>query len=518
MPLTRYLIFCWTFFSLPLFAQSLTYTISPVFLSGTTRLRVEVAFKGESTGIAFLKYDDNQFGVPDQMACLSIPDQASGITVTKSPANNQLEIKHQPGVMVKVVYEISDLQGNQPFYEYCCYKPIINKNYFHIQSGHLCAVPESYWTSPKDLKTVQFVWKNFPQAYTVHNSFGPDMRQTATITQSQFSSAVFVGGDFRRHQFQVHDQPVYFLTRGQWSLFSDDTLVHLLRTTVEGHRTFWNDFADTIYSVTFLPIDNAPWSDTSRFVSAGGSGLTNSFLSYGTNNPGLSYGLVRYIYVHELMHRWIGIKIENAHEEQQYWFSEGFTEYYTLKNMLRYGLITTEEWVNNFNNDFVTEHYASPKRLAPNDSINYTHFWSGDKDWEKLPYRRGCLYAFYLDNQLREKSKGQSGLDDLMRHILVAMEQDPGKKLDHVFFKKILKKRLGKKGVRDFEKYIEQGVLIDFTQTPLPKGLQATVRDRTVNYGPSAEVITHSETFKQIPSFEIVTGTSVPLLKEQVLR
>ena len=56
-------------------------------------------------------------------------------------------------------------------------------------------------------------------------------------------------------------------------------------------------------------------------LSYGGEGLTNSFMSYATNSSRLRLEYMRYLFMHELMHHWIGIAIENADEERQYWFS-----------------------------------------------------------------------------------------------------------------------------------------------------------------------------------------------------
>jgi predicted metalloprotease with PDZ domain len=288
-----------------------------------------------------------------------------------------------------------------------------------------------------------------------------------------------------------------------------------LQKTFEGHRTFWNDFSDSTYTVTFLPIKDAPWSDTSRFVSAGGSGLTNSFMSFGTDNPGLTYDLIRYIYVHELMHRWIGIKIENKEEEKQYWFSEGFTDYFTLKNMVRYGLTGIDEWLSAFNEEFIAPHYASPLRAMPNDSLNYERFWSGDKGWEKLPYRRGAIYAFYLNESLLKKSKGRYNLDAFMRELLVLMEQNPGQKLDNTLFKTLLRGKLGKSGVRDFEQFIEKGQPIDLERIPLPPGFGVSVKDRPVrqNFVNQAQ-----KTYPNIPQLYKKSGISEEVLRGGLLR
>lgn len=496
----------------------LQFTIRPIFVGGNLRLQVSVEFDGSDKGVSYLAYQDNQFGEPDQMAFIRFPEQDPGLRIQKEPDSNRFVIHHSPGKRIRVLYEVLDLQDStQLFYQYCCYKPILHKTYFHLQSGHLLAPPEDYWSSPADRQMIQLRWLGFPPDWMLHNSFGPGKSQTVSLTNAEFNVAIFVGGDFRRHRFEVRGKPVYLLTRGQWSQFSDDTLVNLLRRTVEGHRGFWNDFNDSIYTVTFLPIDDAPWTETSKTTSVGGSGLTNSFLSFATDNPGVKYELIRYIWVHELMHRWIGTKIQNAAEEKQYWFSEGFTEYFTLKNSLRYGLIDVPEFLQGLN-QFSSEHYSSPNRKMPNDSMTYQHFWNGGKEWEKLPYRRGCLYAFYLDNQIRARGKGKHNLDQMMRSMLAEIQAHPAQKLDHAFFRKMIRPYAGKSATRQFHRFIEQGVPIDFRKTKLPAGLEVQVKDVTMRYGPSKDIITRTEVLKDIPVFKATPDGNMERLKAAILR
>jgi predicted metalloprotease with PDZ domain len=498
----------------------LTYTIKPITIDGRPRLQVTVSFDGDLKGTSFLAYQDNQFGEPNQLDFLNIPMQLPGVKLSKEPDSNRLVVRHAPGARVQVVYEVLDLleASKKPFHLYCCNMPIIDTGYFHVQTGHLLAVPSHYWSGPEAVETVTLHWEKFPANWMLQNSFGPDNDQTIRLTSKQFETGVFVGGDFRRHRFEVQGSPVYFVTRGKWNSFSDDTLTQLLRRTVEGHRAFWKDYTDTIYTVTFLPVEGAPYSEKDHFVSTGGSGLTNSFMSYATNNAGVQYDRIRYIYVHELMHRWIGTKIENAKEEQQYWFSEGFTEYYTLKNSLRYGFISAEEFIRELNDDFATPHYASPKRLMPNDSLNYQNFWNGGKEWEKLPYRRGCLYAFYLDNLIRESSKGDKSLDDFMRQLLTDITANPNQKLDHPFFLKTLQPFLGKGAKKDFKRFIEAGELINFQKTLLPAGLTVEVRDVTMRYGTSPENITSTVVYKNSPVFKRAANVSFEAIRVALLR
>src|SRR5690606_31285116 len=96
--------------------------------------------------------------------------------------------------------------------------------------------------------------------------------------------------------------------------------------------------------------------------------------------------------------------------------SEGFTDYYTYKNRLRSGNLTFDDWLKQFNEDIFRAHWENPMRNEPNYRIK-DDFWKS-RNIEKIPYRRGALFAFWLDNQIQLKSNGTRSLDDLMRDLL----------------------------------------------------------------------------------------------------
>jgi predicted metalloprotease with PDZ domain len=477
----------------------LAYSISKL---NEKKLQITIIFDAEISGKSFLNYENIQFGQPNQMDFIDFPEQLAGVSVKKDRDSNRFVVNYPPEFKrISVKYTVEDRQKEQPFLEYCCYKPIINSTYFHVQSCHLLAVPDAYFVDNLEKKNIQIRWENFPENWTIHNSFGPDRFQNVLLNATNLSQAIFIGGDFRRYSYDIHGKTAYFLTRGTWQKFSDDDLKNMLGKIFEGHRTFWNDFSDTLYSVTFLPIDSVKWGEKGGSLSYGGSGLTNSFLSFATNHAGLELDAMRYIFMHELMHHWIGGAIENKEEEKQYWFSEGFTEYFTLKNSLCYDFIGVDRFLEQFNDDFVFPHYSSKMNLMPNDSMNYRNFWSGNKLWEKLPYQRGCLYAFFLDNQIRKRSNETQNLDILMREILADCLKNPSLKLSNGYFSKKIRPFVGRKGVRDFKKYILRGQLIDFSKTDLPEGLALEIKDVKMSFGPSKDIITKTEIYKNMPRF-----------------
>jgi predicted metalloprotease with PDZ domain len=480
-------------------AQSIRYTIWPEIEAKTHTLTVEVEVAGDADGETIFYYQDNQFGEPEQFKFIRLGAGAEDAKL--KPDSNQIIIKHEPGKWLKFMYQVHDLQqANEPFYQYCCYKPIIKQEYFHIQSGHLLMYPKDFWPDDKARRQVHIEWKNLPEAWIVHSSFGVDALQGGFLTQTEVGVGVFVGGDFRRYRFEIEDQPVYFLTRGKWKI-DEYSILHILKKTFQGHRDFWRDHSDTIYSVTFIPIDDAPWNAHSRMFSIGGSGLTNSFMSYASNNDGLVLEPIRYVYVHELMHRWIGIHIENAHEEQEYWFSEGFTDYYTYKMMLKYDLISLDDWLKELNSVVLFKHYTSTIKSRPNSEMNYERFWNGGQEWEKLAYRRGCIFALYLDQLIKKRSKGRYSLDEPMRQILAECKLNHTAKFDRDLLVRVLIPYLGKQAERDVAKYIDKGIPIGWTKKMLPKGLKLRYTDGAISSGPNRDGVSKVVAYRNVPKF-----------------
>ncbi len=494
-------------------AQELKYTIEPVEEGGSHLLAVEVEAPADTGASTAFYFQDNQFGQPNQFMHIRLETEASWL-----PDSNRLVVPNTGASTVRLKYAVQDLQKpDQPFYEYCCYQPIIKPNYFHVQIGQLLLYPEHFWPDANARRRVVVEWKNLPKAYLLHSSLGKDSLQGGMLTNAEMQYGVFLGGDFRRHQIMVENQPVYYVTRGNW-LLSEDSILHVLKKTFHGHRDFWHDHTDTSYLVSFLPIDDAPWTAEYRMYSLGGSCLTNSFMAYATNHAGLDLRAVKYLFVHELLHRWIGMEIENAAEEREYWFSEGFTDYYTYKSLLKFGLISLDEWLDEINKSVFFAHYTSPLKARPNSDLNYERFWNGGQDWEKLPYRRGCLFAFYLDLELKRSTGGKHNLDDVMRELLSRCRADRSLKLDAALVVSVLKPYLGARAEKLVKKHIEDGVPIIWTDRILPKGIKVQHMSGTVSSGPNRQTINKVFAYRNAPKLYRAKNSNAELIREMLIK
>ncbi|NNE03205.1 MAG: hypothetical protein HKN52_08560, partial [Eudoraea sp.] len=290
----------------------------------------------------------------------------------------------------------------------------------------------------------------------------------------------------RIQEGEIKGNRVVLAARGDWIPFKEAEVFNVLIQTLEAQRSFWQDHSQKYFTVTLRPMF------MERGSSFQGTGLTNSFACSITNNEHTDIEQLIYLFNHELQHNWTGQTIKNDNEEEQYWFSEGFTEYYTFKNVGKYeiGGLDDSFFIDQLN-ETMRNLYSSPVVAAPNSDINYENFWA-NPDYGKLPYYRGAVYAFLLDNWIVQNSGGEKNLDQLMRELLRDASEE-GQKIEHGYWNSKLDQYLGSSSVEIFEEHIVGGepfplasLLQDFgfvfepTTVAFDKGFEFAEDKRTV--------------------------------------
>ncbi len=108
---------------------------------------------------------------------------------------------------------------------------------------------------------------------------------------------------------------------------------------------------------------------------------------------------------HEVFHAW-----PIQFKEQEYWFSEGFTEYYSHIASARLGFTSESDFLQNL--ERVCEMYLSQQgELSIREAGKNKGSNSG------LVYQGGSLIALALDVQIRERTQNQKNLDDVMKRM-----------------------------------------------------------------------------------------------------
>ncbi len=296
------------------------------------------------------------------------------------------------------------------------------------------------------------------------SSFGSGDAE-ATGPLDRLLSAFYMAGPLGR--FSLDDGAVHF--RSAWlgrPAFNPVEASVWAAKVREAQRGFFHD------------TDPAPFSFFLRAVprlgpSWVGNGGPSSFLLLAGDKLEWSR-LARFAVAHELTHTWIGVAGSGVRldgpEGSAYWFTEGFTVHFTREILLRSGLCTPAEFLDDLRER--TERFlTSPDKALPNEGIAKGFFKSDTVN--KLPYDRGMLYAAEVDAAVRAKSGGKRSLDDLVLALLdrarslgkqAAVAADPAAKdttatatLPADAFREIVGAELGPAGLARYDAVIVRG-------------------------------------------------------------
>lgn len=442
------LLFSLLFFAAPATAQvrDLKITIEP---AANSRYKISVGFQGDADG-------SNQINLPNEwggqkelfnsLHNLTVSGESAKIVRTDDPRSRT--VTHKPDEEIILSYEVGNgFEGR--FRNDIRYRPVADKNFIHWIGNAVWAFPD--WDDSTEVD-VSIEWKHFPNDWSIANSFGSGSRkQRSKIRFGELRQSIFVGGDFRIVETKAGDNPVNVAIRGSWQ-FKDTELAEMIRKVIEVQRNFWNDHSQKYYLVTLVPIEEGP--NASSF---GGTGLTDSFALFAT--PNASIGKLRALIAHEYAHNWIPGKLGGMPAETEqalYWFSEGFTEFYTFRLLHREGLITTDELIGEYN-ERIREYYMSPVRTAANDRI-VKEFWT-DRDVQRLPYLRGFLFATNLDAEIRSRSAGKMSLDKVMLDLFEELKGSK-KELSFESLSAAFSRYLGRNAMPLIKKFIIDGETI----------------------------------------------------------
>lgn len=438
-------------------APDIEFTIQPESGNESQRLKIHLSTSAGANGETQLTFPNDAWGQEDlynAVVSMEVVDEQA--TIEKNTDSGWIVIRHRPDLDRLEFEYILEQDFDGPILSRVDSRPIIQQDYFHVFSHSLFMLPEHVFEANEDAVDISLEWKDFPPNHVFLNSFGSgESQQTIrSISENDFNTAVFTGGDMRSYDININGNEVVFGIRGDWEVFQDSSLVDVLSKTIKAQRDFWRDHSQEYFAVTMIP------TAEEQGYSYHGTGLTNSFALTASNNEYLDVTGLVYLMNHELQHNWIGHVIKNDNEEEQYWFSEGFTEYYTLKNIATYNIydLDTAYFINEFN-ALMRELYTSSVKEAPNEEINYDNFWSS-RDYSRLPYLRGALFAFYLDYKIVRASNGTQSLDDLMLRIAKdASEKD--QLLTHAYFLEVVGEYFGEDLRPFFTKHIEEGKPMD---------------------------------------------------------
>ncbi|MBI1211010.1 MAG: hypothetical protein GC190_06070 [Alphaproteobacteria bacterium] len=380
-----------------------SYVLSPVIEHGVLRsIAIEMRFKGEADGETVLKLPNEWGGETELWRGISdLKITGDGVQVEPLPAPDSRTVRHTPGAEITVTYRaFQDKPGEPEAGPHNPYRNIVQPTYFHLLGDAIFVTPE--WN---DDSSATFAVRDLPRGW----HFASDLEHAAmsgrVLRLDDLVESILVGGDFRIVSPPNTGGLLRVALRGTWS-FSDDQLADKIAAIIASHNKFWRE-PDEPFLVTLLPLKGAPGSQ-----SLGGTGRGDAFALFATDNN--KDNVINRIIAHEHIHTWIPGRLGRTHahdEAQDYWLSEGFTDFYAFRLLVRDGIWSVEDFVDAAN-ETLAAYWSSPVRTAPNSRI-VADFWN-DQYVGKLPYQRGFLLGFIFDRQLRRESGGKHDLDNVM--------------------------------------------------------------------------------------------------------
>lgn len=353
---------------------------------------------------------------------------------------------------IKITYEIHQKQGNPSD----VHEAIIRKDIIHSPGYGIFITPSNL--NENDKVSVVINWINLNKDFKTLSSYGANKKINFKTTMPELLHAIYVAGNIRLYDIGSKSQPIFLSLYGNFDI-NDKKIKSDLKEIINSQRKFFGDSDFPYYAISLIEGENPN--------SMGGTNLYNSFTAFLPKKMDREGYYI--LFAHEHLHNWIGGKISNDTGEDErlnYWWSEGFTDFYSRLIALRSGGIDKKTFINEVN-EFLQAYYLSPLNQEPNSRIK-TDFWN-NRDIEKLPYYRGFVFALYLNNIIKMENPNNS-LDDVMHNLFneTYKTMPDQKKFSGTLFKEITSKYI-KNGIeKEFTYFIDNGKIITLEELQLP--------------------------------------------------
>lgn len=417
------------------------YTLAPVMRDGALQaIAIDFIFRGDADGETGITIPSAWAGESELWRGIEgLSAIGAQIVATGDPGERLL--LHRPNARIRVSYRvIQDWQGEPTGNGGNPYRPIVRPGYYHLIGETALVQPDIDQTTRVRLRA-----QGFPRTW----SFASDLEHRG-LTLEALDQSIIVGGDYR----VLTRGPMRVAIRGVWA-FTDGALTDRIDAILAAQRAFWGDrdepFIVTVTQLTAL-------DPNSRSI--GGTGLSDAFAFFAT--PNADEATIARVLAHEGQHTWVPRRIGGIDEEDeaaQYWLSEGFTDFYTGRVMVRAGLWTPEEFAADLNR-MLRAYGSSPARTATNARIN-VDFWN-DPDVRSLPYQRGRLLATIWDQRVRAAGAGRD-FDDVVLEMKRRSMADAMAGLPQIFAADMFLRVAPEMGLAlgdDMQTYVEQGAAL----------------------------------------------------------
>ncbi len=409
-----------------------------------------------------------KYGEPDFGGQKNIINGLQKIQVT-APASFKLDettrtitLYHPENKPVHITYAITDTRSPHHGPIEQLFRPVLTSDAFSIHGANLFLQP--LFNKGLNKHILQSVhWKKWPEHITLFQSFDPQNRgdKLSTATVDKFvnglrTSVIVAAADLKIQSFQVNGLFIYAIAKKD-SILNTTAFQSYAANYIASARKFWNSYVDRYYFIILLPF----LQPVDKTENIGGMALQNGHLSKHSLNEKSLSAFIKH-FSHEIIHNWIALKVYmDIHEHS--WFNEGFTDYVSWYILVGSEFWQAEDFEKNLNTAILQPYYSNINKNIHNRQIA-DKFWNTGAD-NSLPYQRGALFAFYLDNLIRLKNNNKNNIRDLLLSIQqFSKKQNKNYKLTQHDFIRLAANFLTEKQITDdFNNYIINGDPIVFS-------------------------------------------------------
>ena len=341
-----------------------------------------------------------------------IGDEGGRLVETDDP--EIVRVEHEPHARLTVGYVVV------PTYEQLDHSthrlPTIDEEHFVALGRGILVIPSR---DEELVRDILLDWSELPASWEVANSMGVDERtQSLQTSVAVLLGQSFAGGSYHRISDEHNGVPVEFLIHDNWvdSIEEFTGTVHQLKSA---GTDLFGDHAHDFMLVTVHPLD------VEQPESYGLAGQNSVQLWLG-HDAELDSKWPLLLTSHEVVHIWNGQTLHPPFEasSEYTWFSEGVTDYYAARLLIREGLIDLEEYLR-IRNQQLFEYEVSPHHTASNDELAQLR-WQ-DADARRLPYLRGAILAMTWDTSIRQATDKKVSLDDVMMQLFEQTRENDSK-------------------------------------------------------------------------------------------
>lgn len=398
----------------------LRFTVTPRPSRQPRVLEVDLAFEAGERRQTVLQFTPSWAAASDLAAAVGgWRSDEETVRVSRLGEAHRWQVDHAPGRTVRLQYEVradlADPDDGRAQDAAALYRAQLGRDWFQFFGYAVLPTVRPHDDDSRLRLCLTLAQPDQPDA----PAFGSHGAGRGTVTMrvhgspALFRHAWYAGGPaWRVTERTLPGGPLFTAVRGRFA-FDDATLTDAAARLIGVHRRFWGD-ADAPPQWLVLTPNFAPRNRSGTLVHQ--AAVLHAGPDFSPADGGLD-SLVG----HENLHLWFPQRFgahrrvrQPAEAVRDYWFSEGFTDYYSHRLLLEAGLWDLPRYANELTR-VLRRHWQSPAREAPVDAIGPRFF--SDRDAGQQLYSRGELLAMRWDRALR--TQGHPGLDEALRTLLL---------------------------------------------------------------------------------------------------